>query len=82
MYTPDDARTPKRTLEVIHFDSPGMGLAMYNTVQVRLHPLFRQRLITDARVQSVTDFAHASFKCAIAKKLPLVRLCNLLYEYF
>lgn len=32
MFTPDDASAVTK-LEVFHFDSPGMGLAMYNTVQ-------------------------------------------------
>merc|ERR1712093_966801 len=40
-------------LEVFDFKTPGMGLAMYNTVQ------------------SVRDFAHASFKMALTKKIPM-----------
>ncbi|SGY83191.1 BQ5605_C009g05623 [Microbotryum silenes-dioicae] len=53
VYTPDDASKKPTNLEVFHFKTPGMGLAMYNTQQ------------------SVRDFAHASFKMAIEKKLPL-----------
>ncbi|GAA99227.1 uncharacterized protein L969DRAFT_93689 [Mixia osmundae IAM 14324] len=53
VFTPSDGKGEKQTLEVYDFKGPGMGLAMYNTVQ------------------SVEDFAHASFKMAISKKIPM-----------
>jgi len=33
VYTPDDPNGEKKSLEVFHFKSAGMGLAMYNTVE-------------------------------------------------
>jgi hypothetical protein len=35
VYTPDDKAKAAKALEVFHFTAPGMGLAMYNTQQVR-----------------------------------------------
>jgi len=52
VYTPAEGGEATK-LEVFDFKTPGMGLAMYNTVQ------------------SVRDFAHASFKMALTKKIPM-----------
>jgi len=63
---------------VFDFKGKGVALAMYNTDEVSLpYSIFVPKTLT-APQKSIAGFAHASFKMAIAKKMPLVSLsaCN------
>lgn len=69
MYTPADGSAPT-ALNVFDFKAPGVAMSMYNTDEVCLSlPIVNLKLMI---FQSITGFAHSSFKMALAKKMNLV----------
>ena len=71
------------TMEVYEFkDGGGVGMAMYNTDQVKLYEIFMEFLLLAFDVfqlclifkfpsQSIRDFAHSCMQVALQKKWPL-----------
>lgn len=58
-------------LNVYDFKGKGVAMSMYNTDEVRLS-FQAYLLVSSFSAQSITGFAHSSFKMALSKKLPLV----------
>jgi len=77
VYSPADGK-PATTLDVFDFKGKGVALAMYNTDDVSpSYSIFARKSLQFLK-KSIGGFAHASFKMAIAKKMPLVSppACN------
>ncbi|KAG6830395.1 hypothetical protein H0H87_008282 [Tephrocybe sp. NHM501043] len=68
VYTPTDGSAPT-TMDVYDFKGKGVAMSMYNTDEVG-YSLCIAALWTKSS-QSITGFAHSSFKMALAKKMPL-----------
>ena len=68
VFTPVDGSKPT-ILDVYDFKGPGVAMSMYNTDEVRTWIIESHELNVP---QSITGFAHSSFKMAVEKKLPLV----------
>jgi isocitrate dehydrogenase len=80
VYTPTEGE--KTVMEVYDFKGKGVAMAMYNTDEVGV-PRWKRHSTAPALTcrggfffraanQSIIGFAHASFKMAIQKKMPLV----------
>jgi isocitrate dehydrogenase len=72
VYTPADGQPPT-VLEVYNFKGNGVAMCMYNTDEVRLTKC-PQISSGNEHIpgQSISGFAHSSFKMALSKKMPLV----------
>ena len=70
VYTPEGGSAPT-VLDVYDFKGKGVAMSMYNTDEVRFS--LRRSVKPAKGAQSITGFAHSSFKMALAKKMPLVR---------
>jgi isocitrate dehydrogenase len=69
VYTPADGGE-KVVMNVYDFKGPGVAMSMYNTDDVRVSGT-AAGIYWSAVGQSIAGFAHASFKMALAKKMPL-----------
>ena len=70
VYTPADG-SAATVMDVYDFQGSGVAMTMYNTDEVS-HKCHSKNLIEWLSLQSITGFAHASFKMALSKKMPLV----------
>ena len=75
VFTPADG-AEKTVMDVYDFKGKGVAMSMYNTDEVLVSWRFVS-IVTDVYLafhfQSITGFAHSSFKMALSKKMPLVR---------